>query len=56
MSDAHYNDHGELPEPLEDDEPTDLPATKWLFVALVVVACIALAVMAYLYEQQGWAK
>jgi len=51
MTDEHYNEHGELPEPLEDEQPTDMPATKWLFVILVVVAMIAMAGMAYLYEK-----
>jgi len=47
-TDEHYNETGGLPEPLEDHEPNDLPATHGIFYAVVVVAFIALAVLALL--------
>ena len=47
-NDEHYNEPGGLPEPLEDNEPNDLPATRGIFYAVVVVAFIALAVLALL--------
>lgn len=51
-TDKHYNEPGGLPEPLEDHEPTDMPATRGIFLAMMVVAFIALAVMALL--QVSW--
>lgn len=47
-TDKHYNEPGGLPEPLEDHEPNDMPATRGIFMAILVVAIIALAVMALL--------
>ena len=40
MTDEHYNQPGKLPEPLEDEEPTDLPATKWIFISVLVVSAM----------------
>ena len=51
MTDEHYNKQGELPQPLEDEQPTDLPATKWTSTTLVVVAVVGMAVMAFLYDR-----
>jgi hypothetical protein len=50
-SDEHYNEPGKLPEPLEDDQPNDLPATHGMFIAMIVVAFIALAVLVLLQVQ-----
>lgn len=47
-TDEHYNEPGKLPEPLEDDQPNDMPATQGIFIALVVVAFIALIALALL--------
>ncbi len=44
-TDKHFNEQGGLPEPLEDHESTDLPATKTMFVVLGVVAFLSLAVL-----------
>ncbi len=51
-TDKHYNEPGGLPEPLEDHEPNDMPATQGMFLAVVVVAFIAIAVLALL--QMAW--
>lgn len=51
-TDKHFNEPGELPEPLEDNEPNDMPATQGMFIAVVVVAFIALAVLVLL--QMAW--
>lgn len=45
-TDKHYNEEGKLPEPLEDHEPTDMPATLGMFVMIAIVAAIALAALA----------
>ncbi|HRH39033.1 MAG TPA: hypothetical protein PK760_11835 [Flavobacteriales bacterium] len=50
--DKHFNEHGGLPTPLDDDQPTDMPATVSIFVMIVVVAAIALAVLA-LFQSLG---
>jgi hypothetical protein len=47
-SDEHYNEPGKLPEPLEDEQPNDLPATHGMFIAVIAVAFIALVVLALL--------
>lgn len=51
MTDEHYNQPGKLPEPLEDEEPTDLPATKWIFISVLVVSAIAIVWMAFLHDK-----
>lgn len=40
-----------MPEPLEDNKPTDMPATRGIFVAVLVVAAIAMVVLAVLQVQ-----
>lgn len=50
-SDEHYNEPGGLPDPLEDNEPNDMPATRGMFIAVLILAGIALAVLA-LYQIQ----
>ncbi len=45
-TDKHYNEEGKLPEPLEDHEPTDMPATLGIFVMIAIVAAIAVAALA----------
>ncbi len=50
MTDEHYNEQGELPKPLEDEQPTDMPATRWIFV-MVVVAVVGMLAMALLYDR-----
>ena len=47
-TDKHYNEPGGLPEPLEDHQPTDMPATLGIFLAVIVVAFIAVTVLALL--------
>lgn len=47
-TDEHYNEPGKLPEPLEDEQPNDMPATQGIFIALLVVAFIALIALALL--------
>ena len=44
-TDEHYNEPGGLPEPLQDHEPTDMPATRGIFLAVVAVGLIALVVL-----------
>lgn len=51
MTDEHYNQPGKLPEPLEDEEPTDLPATKWIFISVLVVSVIAMVWLAFLHDK-----
>lgn len=50
--DEHYNDLGGLPKPLEDHEPSDMPATIGVFVAILAVAAISFVVLA-LFERIG---
>lgn len=50
-TDKHFNEPGGLPEPLEDHEPNDMPATRGMFFAVMVVAFIAVAVLALLQVQ-----
>ncbi len=50
-TDEHYNEQGGMPEPLEDHKPTDMPATRGIFVAVLVVAAIAMVVLAVLQVQ-----
>jgi|GEM_PF-1336884 len=45
-TDEHYNVPGQLPEPLEDHEPTDKSATVNMFVVIAVVAAIGFIAMA----------
>lgn len=45
-TDKHYNEHGGLLEPFEDDQPTDMPATLNIFLTILVVAVIGLATLA----------
>lgn len=45
-TDKHYNEEGKLPGPLEDHEPTDMPATLGIFVMIAIVAAIAVAALA----------
>ena len=47
-TDEHYNEPGGLPRPLEDHEPTDMPATRGIFLAVVTVGLIALIVLVIL--------
>ncbi|MBP6311763.1 MAG: hypothetical protein KA408_05800 [Flavobacteriales bacterium] len=44
-TDEHYNEPGELIEPLEDPQPTDMPATKGMFVAIIIVAAIGMVTL-----------
>jgi hypothetical protein len=41
-TDEHYNEPGELPKPLEDHSGTDMPATRGILWAIVVVAILGL--------------
>jgi len=51
-TDKHYNIPGGMPEPLEDPKPTDMPATRNMFIVIVVLAIIALVVLATLAMTQ----
>ncbi|HNR55822.1 MAG TPA: hypothetical protein PKJ19_11695 [Flavobacteriales bacterium] len=44
-TDEHYNESGGLPEPLQDHEPTDMPATRGIFFAVVIVGLIGLVAL-----------
>ncbi len=52
--DDHYNEPAGLPEELEDHQPNDMPATRGIFITVLVLAAIALGVVALLYHQ--WAN
>lgn len=41
-TDKHYNEPGAVPEALEDHKGTDKQATRGIFVAILIVAVIAL--------------
>lgn len=47
-TDKHYNVPGGMPEPLDDPKPTDMPATRNMFIVITVLAIIALAILATL--------
>lgn len=48
-TDEHYNEPGGVPEPLEDHEPTDMPATVNMFVVIGALALISLGVIVVVY-------
>jgi hypothetical protein len=48
-TDEHYNEPGGVPEPLEDHEPTDMPATVNMFVVIGALALISLVVIVVVY-------
>ena len=50
-SDEHYNEPGKMPKPLDDDQPNDMPATQGIFIAMIVVAFFAVAVLMLLQVQ-----
>ncbi len=43
--DKHYNEPGVMPEALEDTKGTDMPATRVMYIAIVVVAIISAIVL-----------
>lgn len=45
-TDKHFNEPGGLPEPLEDHQPNDKPATISMFVVMAIVAAIAIGALA----------
>ncbi|MBK8339504.1 MAG: hypothetical protein IPK99_05595 [Flavobacteriales bacterium] len=47
-TDKHFNEQAGMPEPLEDHQPTDMPATRTMFVVLAIVAFLGLVVLATL--------
>jgi hypothetical protein len=47
-TDKHFNEHGGIPETLEDHQPTDMTATKSIFLILAVIVGIGMAVLATL--------
>lgn len=47
--DKHFTEKGEMPKPIEDNKPTDLPATKNMFRVIAVLAALGL-VAAVLFE------
>jgi heme/copper-type cytochrome/quinol oxidase subunit 2 len=44
-TDKHFNAPGDLPEPIEDHKPTDMPATVNMFIIIAAVAVISVVVM-----------
>lgn len=48
-TDKHFNEQAGMPEPLEDHQPTDMPATRTMFVVLAIVAFLSLVVLATLH-------
>lgn len=48
-TDKHFTEKGELPEAIEDNKPTDLPATKNMFKVIAVLAALGL-IAAVLFE------
>jgi hypothetical protein len=47
-TDNHFNEHGGIPETIEDHQPTDLTATKSMFLIIAIIFAIGLAVVATL--------
>jgi hypothetical protein len=45
-TDKHYNEEGILPEALEDQRGTDMPATRKMFLVIGIVLVLAMAVLA----------
>ena len=45
-TDKHYNAPNDLPDALQDKEPTDMPATIGIFITIAIVAAISLAALA----------
>lgn len=45
--DEHYNEPGAVPEPLEDHEPSDKPASIGIFVAIIALAALGLAALIF---------
>ncbi len=48
-TDEHFNAPGDVPEPIEDHKPTDMPATVNMFIIIASVAVISVVVMVALY-------
>ncbi|MCB9183567.1 MAG: hypothetical protein H6591_06575 [Flavobacteriales bacterium] len=51
-TDKHFNEPSGMPEPLEDNQPTDMKATISLFAVIVILGSIAIAAMAWIYYTQ----
>jgi hypothetical protein len=52
--DKHFNEPGAMPEALEDHRPTDLPATRVMFILLfcLLTACALIFGVIY-YGERG---
>lgn len=48
-TDEHYNEPGIVPEPLEDEQPTDMPATRSMFVVIALLAVLSLVILVTLH-------
>jgi hypothetical protein len=44
-TDEHFNAPGDVPEPIDDHKPTDMPATINMFIIIAAVAVISLVVL-----------
>ncbi len=45
-SDKHFNEPGVMPKPLRDRKGTDMPATRGIVIAIIVVAVLGLLAIA----------
>jgi uncharacterized protein (DUF983 family) len=48
-TDKHFNAPGDVPDPIEDHKPTDMPATVNMFIIIAAVAAVSLVVMVALH-------
>lgn len=44
-TDKHFNEKGQVPEPLEDHEGTDMPAVRNMYIIIALVAALAIVVL-----------
>lgn len=44
-TDEHYNEEGKVPEPLDDHQPTDMPATVGIILMIAFVAVISVMIV-----------
>ncbi|MBK9176910.1 MAG: hypothetical protein IPM46_11365 [Flavobacteriales bacterium] len=51
-TDKHYNEPGVVDEALEDHEPTDMPATRSIFIVVAILAALSIAILVVLQISQ----
>ena len=50
-TDKHFNEHGEVPKPLDDYRPNDMPAAKTIFIVVLAILILGTAVTALVHKK-----